>query len=78
MKIKLSIHYDLGSDEADLILGGELEGGLSIDYALSALVSYHRGKEVILYNFSPYFQLDNRNRGYYIQKTDDEIIITFK
>lgn len=78
MKIKLSIHYDLGSDEGDLILGGELEGGLSIDYALNALISYHKGKEVVLFNFSPYFQLDNRYSGYHIQTTINEIIIHFK
>lgn len=77
MKIVLSIHHDFGSEEEDLILSGELEGGFSIDYALSALISYHKGKEVVLYHFKPYFQLDNRSSGYYIQTTVSEIIIHF-
>lgn len=78
MKISISLHHDLGSDTQDLILSDELEGGYSIDYALSSLVSYHKGKEVILYNFKPYFQLDNRNSGYNITTTINEIIINFK
>lgn len=77
MKIVLSLHSDFGSDAEDLILGGELEGGFSIDYALSALVSYHKGKEVILYSFKPHFQLDNRNSRYHIQTTVNEIVIHF-
>lgn len=77
MEIKISIEYDLGSDECDLIYSGELEGGFSIDYALNALVSYRKGKEVILYDFSPYLKLDNRFSGYNIKVTVSDIIIIF-
>jgi hypothetical protein len=55
-----------------------LEGGYSIDYALNSLVSYYKGKEIIIFNFKKYFALDNRWSGYKIDDYGTKIVINFK
>jgi hypothetical protein len=55
-----------------------LEGGYSLDYALNSLVSYHKGKEIIIFNFKKYFALDNRWSGYKIDDYGTKIVINFK
>ena len=77
MIITLSIHTDFTNEIVELILGGKLEGGYSIDYALNSLVSYHEGSEVIIYNFDKYLKLDNRWSGYEIEKYENKIVIKF-
>ena len=77
MQITIFIDTDLAPHIVDLILGGKLEGGYSIDYALNSLVSFHNGKEVIIYNFDKYLKLDNRWSGYIIKSNEKEIIIKF-
>jgi len=83
MIITLSIHTDFTNEIVELILGGKLEGGYSIDYALNSLVSYYEGNEVIIYNFDKYLKLDNRWSGYKIEQslndpyTNDKIVIKF-
>lgn len=78
MKITLSIHTDIKPDILNLILDGKLEGGFSIDYALNALVSFHEGKEVIIFDFNKYLMLDNRFCDYNINTTINTIEINFK
>ena len=58
-------------------LKGKLEGGYSIDYALNALVSSYKGKEIIVFDFNKYFNLDNRKSGYEIKNYGTIIIIKF-
>jgi hypothetical protein len=77
MQIIISLHTDIAPHIAELILDGKLEGGYSIDYALNALVSFHNGKEVIVYNFDKYLKLDNRWCGYTIETHKKEIVIKF-
>ncbi len=78
MNITLSLLNDFTSEVADLIIKEKLEGGYSIDYALNSLVSYHRGKEVIIYNFDKFFKLDNRWSGYEVKTFGTTITIDFK
>lgn len=77
MIITLSIHTDFTNEIVELILGGKLEGGYSIDYALNSVVSYYEGSEVIIYNFDKYLKLDNRWSGYEIEKYENKIVIKF-
>jgi hypothetical protein len=77
MQVVLTLSKDIAPHIADLILGGKLEGGYSIDYALNALVSFHNGNEIILYNFDKYLKLDNRWCGYKIESHKKEIVIKF-
>jgi hypothetical protein len=77
MQVIVSLHTDIAPHIAELILDGKLEGGYSIDYALNALVSFHNGKEVIVYNFDKYLKLDNRWSGYKIESSKKEIVIKF-
>jgi len=77
MQLVLSTHTDLAPHIADLILGGKLEGGYSIDYALNSLVSYLNGREVVIYNFTKFFLLDNRWSGYSIEDYGTKIVIKF-
>jgi hypothetical protein len=78
MKITLTHLSDFTPEVVDLILNEKLEGGYSIDYALNSLVSYHHGKEVIIYNFDKFFKLDNRWSGYKVEVFVSSIIINFK
>ena len=77
MQIVLTLNKDIVPHIADLILGGKLEGGYSIDYALNALVSSLNGNEIIIYNFTKYFWLDNRWSGYKIEDYGTKIVINF-
>jgi len=77
MQLVLSIHTNLAPHIVDLILGGKLEGGYSIDYALNSLVSYLNGREVVIYNFTKFFLLDNRWSRYEIEESANKIIIKF-
>jgi hypothetical protein len=77
MQVILSLHTDIVPHIADLILGGKLEGGYSIDYGLNSLVSYLNGKEIVIYNFSKAFWLDNRWSGYKIDDYGTKIVINF-
>jgi hypothetical protein len=77
MQVVLTLSKDIVPHIADLILGGKLEGGYSIDYALNALVSSLNGKEIIIYNFTKYFWLDNRWSGYKIDDYGTKIVINF-
>ena len=54
MQIVILLSKDVPEDISELILGHKLEGGYSIDYALNSLVSYHNGKEIIIFNFYNY------------------------
>ena len=78
MQVIVSLHTDIVPHIADLILGGKLEGGYSIDYGLNSLVSYLNGKEIVIYNFSKVFWLDNRWSGYKIDDYGTKIVINFK
>jgi hypothetical protein len=77
MQVVLTLSKDIAPHIADLILGGKLEGGYSIDYALNALVSSLNGKEIVIYNFTKYFWLDNRWSGYKIDNYGTKIVINF-
>ena len=77
MQITLFIDTDIDEQMVGMIRDGKLEGGYSIDYALNALVSFHNGKEVIVYNFDKYLKLDNRWCGYTIENHKKEIVIKF-
>ena len=77
MQVVLTLSKDIAPHIADLILGGKLEGGYSIDYALNALVSFLNGKEIIIYNFTKYFWLDHRWSGYKIDDYGTKIVINF-
>lgn len=77
MQIILTLNKDIAPHIADLILGGKLEGGYSIDYALNSLVSYLNGREIIIYNFTKYLWLDNRWGDYKIDDYGTKIVINF-
>ena len=77
MQVVLTLNKDIASHIAELILEGKLEGGYSIDYALNALVSFLNGKEIVIYNFTKYFWLDNRWSGYKIDDYGTKIVINF-
>jgi hypothetical protein len=77
MQITIFIDTDIDNQMVEMMRGGKLEGGYSIDYALNALVSFHNGKEVIIYNFDKYLKLDNRWSGYAIENHKKEIVIKF-
>lgn len=77
MQVVLTLSKDIAPHIADLILGGKLEGGYSIDYALNALVSSLNGKEIVIYNFTKYFWLDNRWSGCKIDDYGTKIVINF-
>jgi hypothetical protein len=77
MQIILTLNKDIAPHIADLILGGKLEGGYSIDYALNSLVSYLNGREIIIYNFTKYLWLDNRWSSYKIDDYGTKIVINF-
>jgi hypothetical protein len=77
MQVVLTLSKDIAPHIADLILGGKLEGGYSIDYALNALVSFLNGKDIIIYNFTNYFWLENRWSGYKIDNYGTKIVINF-
>jgi hypothetical protein len=78
MQVVILLRTDVEPDIAELILGHKLEGGYSLDYALNALVSYHEGKEIIIFNFKKYFVIDNRWSGYKIDDYGTKIVINFK
>lgn len=74
----MTIHIpitDLEPRVRKLYLEDKLIGGLSIDYAPNALVSWYDGKEVIVFNFDRVCKMDNRYSGYQIHKNKTEIII---
>lgn len=75
MNITLSIHEDFTTEIVELILKGKLEGGYSIDYALNSLMSFHEGKEIIVFDFNKFFKLDNRKCSYEIQNYGTIIVI---
>jgi len=77
MQVIILLSTDVEPDIAELILGYKLEGGYSLDYALNALVSYHEGKEIIIFNFKKYFVIDNRWSGYKIDDYGTKIVINF-
>lgn len=74
MTIHISI-TDLEPRVRKLYLEDKLIGGLSIDYAPNALVSWYDGKEIIVFNFDRICKMDNRYSGYEIYKNKTEIII---
>lgn len=74
----MTIHIpitDLEPRVRKLYLEDKLIGGLSIDYAPNALVSWYDGKEVVVFNFDRVCKMDNRYSGYQIHKNKTEIII---
>jgi hypothetical protein len=77
MQIVLTLNKDIAPHIVELILDRKLEGGYSIDYALNALVSFLNGREIVIYNFTKYFWLDNRWSGYKIDDYGTKIIINF-
>ena len=77
MQVVLTLNNDIAPHIAELILDGKLEGGYSIDYGLNSLVSYLNGKEIVIYNFSKVFWLDNRWSGYKIDDYGTKIVINF-
>jgi hypothetical protein len=77
MQVVLTLSKDIAPHIAELILGGKLEGGYSIDYALNSLVSFLNGGEIIIFNFTKYFILDNRWSGYKIDDYGTKIVINF-
>jgi len=77
MQVIILLSTDVEPDISDLILEHKLEGGYSIDYALNSLVSYHKGNEIIIFNFKKYFVLDNRWSGYKIDDYGTKIVINF-
>lgn len=78
MNLTILLSTDVDPAIADLILDHKLEGGYSIDYALNALVSFYKGKEIEVYNFNKYLKLDNRWGSYEIQDYGTKIVINFK
>ena len=78
MQVILTLSKDIAPHIAELILGGKLEGGYSIDYALNSLVSFLNGAEIVIFNFNKYFVLDNRWSGYKIDDYGTKIVINFK
>lgn len=78
MQIVILLSKDVPEEISELILGHKLESGYSIDYALNSLVSYHNGKEIIIFNFTKYLALDNRWSGYKIDDYGTKIVINFK
>lgn len=80
MNITLSINQDISPEVVDLVLGGKLEGGYSIDYAINALTSFYQGREIIIFDFKPYVILDNRlvKSHYEIEQTVSQLIIKFR
>jgi len=78
MQVVILLSTDVEPDIAELILEHKLEGGYSLDYALNSLVSYHEGKEIIIFNFKKYFVIDNRWSGYKIDDYGTKIVINFK
>jgi hypothetical protein len=77
MQVILTLSKDIAPHIAELILGGKLEGGYSIDYALNSLVSFLNGAEIVIFNFNKYFVLDNRWSGYKIDDYGTKIVINF-
>jgi hypothetical protein len=77
MNITILLSTDVDPVIVNLILDHKLEGGYSIDYALNALVSFHQGKEIIIFEFNKYLKLDNRWSGYEIQDYGTKIVIKF-
>jgi hypothetical protein len=77
MQVVLTLNKDIAPHIAELILNGKLEGGYSIDYALNSLVSFLNGREIVIYNFTKYFWLDNRWSGYKIDDYRTKIVINF-
>ena len=77
MNITILLSTDVDPVIADLILDHKLEGGYSIDYALNALVSFYKGKEIVVYDFNKYLILDNRLGSYEIQNYGTKIVINF-
>lgn len=77
MTIILHVNCDIDPNIAKLILNKELKFGYSIDYALNSLMSFYQNKEIIVFNFSKYLQLDNRFSGYHIEDYVTKIIINF-
>jgi hypothetical protein len=77
MQVVLTLSKDIAPHIAELIFGGKLEGGYSIDYALNSLVSFLNGKEIVIFNFNKYFVLDNRWSGYKIDDYGTKIVINF-
>jgi hypothetical protein len=77
MQVVLTLSKDIAPHIAELILGGKLEGGYSIDYALNSLVSFLNGGEIVIFNFNKYFVLDNRWSGYKIDDYGTKIVINF-
>lgn len=74
----MTIHIpitDLEPRVRKLYLEDKLIGGLSIDYAPNALVSWYDGKEVVVFNFDRICKMDNRYSGYQIHKNKTEIIV---
>lgn len=74
----MTIHIpisDLTPDVRKLYLENKLVGGLSIDYAPNALVSWYDGRELVVFRFDKICKMDNRWTGYTIHKNKTEIII---
>ena len=78
MNVVVLVSKDVSKDIAELIYDHKLEGGYSIDYALNSLVSYHNGKEIIIFDFTKYLRLDNRFCGYEIDDYGTKIVVNFK
>jgi hypothetical protein len=75
----MTIHIpisDLELSVKKLYLEDKLVGGLSIDYALNALVGWYDEKEVIVFSFNKICKMDNRWTGYHVYPNKTEIIIT--
>jgi hypothetical protein len=77
MQVVLTLNKDIAPHITELILSGKLEGGYSIDYALNSLVSFLNGREIVIYNFTKCFWLDNRWSGYKIDDYGTKIVINF-
>lgn len=77
----MTIHIpiaDLEQSVRKLYLEDKLIGGLSIDYAPNAIVSWCEGKEIIIFSFDKICKMDNRWTGYTIHKNKTEIIVEIK
>lgn len=75
----MTIHIpisDLELSVKKLYLEDKLVGGLSIDYALNALVGWYNEKEIIVFRFNKIFIMDNRWTSYQVYLNKTEIIIT--
>lgn len=77
MKIILNVDSDIDPNIAKLILNKKLKSGYSIDYELNSLMSFYQDKEINVFNFSKYLQLDNRFSGYHIDEYVTKIVINF-